>query len=115
MIACLFLDVCLVEQNEISSALCIIRSSPVLERINFLMSDNEKLPVHQTPSNLLDPEEYPDLMLDYLVTLEIENFSKLPLEMKFVKLIMAKSPLLMKVNKNHSFSFRLLLCEVHLC
>ncbi|MFS8028397.1 putative F-box domain, FBD domain, leucine-rich repeat domain superfamily [Helianthus anomalus] len=93
----LFLNVCLVEQNEISSALCIIRSSPVLERINFLMSDNEKLPVHQTPSNFLDPEDYPDLKLDYLVKLEIENFRKLPLEMKFVKLIMAKSPLLKKV------------------
>ncbi|KAJ0630048.1 putative F-box domain, FBD domain, leucine-rich repeat domain superfamily [Helianthus annuus] len=71
-----------------------------------VMYDNEKLPVHQTPSNFLDPEDYPDLMLDYLVTLEIENFSKLPLEMKFVKLIMAKSPLLknvkIKLNDNVS-------------
>ncbi|KAJ0823236.1 putative F-box domain, FBD domain, leucine-rich repeat domain superfamily [Helianthus annuus] len=102
----LFLNVCLVEQNEISYSLCIIRSSPVLEKIHFLMYDNEKLPVHQTPSNFLDPEDYPDLMLDYLVTLEIENFSKLPLEMKFVKLIMAKSPLLknvkIKLNDNVS-------------
>ncbi|KAJ0445103.1 putative F-box domain, FBD domain, leucine-rich repeat domain superfamily [Helianthus annuus] len=102
----LFLDVCLVEQNEISSALCIIRSSPVLQKIKFLMSDNEKLPVQQTPSNFLDPEDYPDLKLDYLVTLEIANFSNLPLEMKFVKLIMAKSPLLknvkIKLNDNVS-------------
>ncbi|KAM0047762.1 putative F-box domain, FBD domain, leucine-rich repeat domain superfamily [Helianthus debilis subsp. tardiflorus] len=93
----LFLEVCMTEQNEISSALCIIRSSPVLGGIFFLMDNNDKSPVRQTPANFLDPEGYSDLKLDHLETLEIENFSKLPLEMKFVKLIMAKSPLLKKV------------------
>ncbi|MFS8028403.1 putative leucine-rich repeat domain superfamily [Helianthus anomalus] len=83
----LFLDVCLVEQNEIYAVLCMIMSSPLLEKIDFLMFDNEKLPVQQTPTNFLDPEEYPDMNLGYLETLKIENFSKLPLEMEFVKLI----------------------------
>ncbi|XP_022015268.1 uncharacterized protein LOC110914966 isoform X2 [Helianthus annuus] len=87
----LVLDVCLVEQNEISSALCLIRSSPVLERIVF------QLPVRQTPANFLDPEGYPDLKLDHLEMLEMYNYSNLPLEMEFVKLIMAKSPVLKKV------------------
>ncbi|KAJ0445105.1 putative F-box domain, FBD domain, F-box-like domain superfamily protein [Helianthus annuus] len=93
----LFLDVCLVEQNEISSALCLIRSSPVLERIVFQMFDNDKLPVRQTPANFLDPDGYPDLKLDHLEMLEMYNYSNLPLEMEFVKLIMAKSPVLKKV------------------
>ncbi|KAJ0439904.1 putative FBD domain-containing protein [Helianthus annuus] len=93
----LVLDVCLVEQNEISSALCLIRSSPVLERIVFQMFDNDKLPVRQTPANFLDPEGYPDLKLDHLEMLEMYNYSNLPLEMEFVKLIMAKSPVLKKV------------------
>ncbi|MFS8028405.1 putative FBD domain-containing protein [Helianthus anomalus] len=93
----LFLDVCLVEQNEISSALSIIRSSPVLETMKFLMYDNEKLPVQQTATNFLDLEGYPDLKLEHLDTLWISNFRNLPLEMEFVKLIMAKSPVLKKV------------------
>ncbi|MFS8028378.1 putative FBD domain-containing protein [Helianthus anomalus] len=93
----LLLNVCLVEQNEISSALCIIRSSPVLETMKFLMDDNEKLPVQQTATNFLDLEGYPDLKLDHLETLEIYDFINLRLETEFVKLIMAKSPVLKKV------------------
>ncbi|KAJ0445088.1 putative FBD domain-containing protein [Helianthus annuus] len=91
------LEFCLMEQNEISSALCMIRSSPVLETMIFLMYDNEKLPVQQTATNFLDLEGYPDLKLDHLETLWINNFSNLPLEMEFVRLIMAKSPVLKKV------------------
>ncbi|KAK1425579.1 hypothetical protein QVD17_20933 [Tagetes erecta] len=34
---CLFLDVCLMEQNEISAALCLIKSSPTLEQISILV------------------------------------------------------------------------------
>ncbi|KAJ0683275.1 putative F-box domain, FBD domain, leucine-rich repeat domain superfamily [Helianthus annuus] len=93
----LFLDVCLVEQNEISSALSIIRSSPVLEGIIFQMYDNEKLPVQQTATNFFDLEGYPDMKLYHLDMLWINNFSNLPLEIEFVKLIMAKSPVLKKV------------------
>ncbi|KAI7758080.1 hypothetical protein M8C21_033593 [Ambrosia artemisiifolia] len=93
----LYLDVCLAEKNEISSALCMITSSPLLERIDFLMYDNEKLPVQQTPTNFLDPEDYQDVNLDHLVAFRIENFSNLPLEMDFVKLILVKSPELQEV------------------
>ncbi|KAJ0620399.1 putative FBD domain-containing protein [Helianthus annuus] len=93
----LFLDVCLVEQNEISSALCMIRCSPVLETMLFVMYDNEKLPVQQTATNFLDLEGYSDMKLDHLETLWIDNFSNLPLEIEFVKLIMAKSPVLRNV------------------
>ncbi|KAJ0823244.1 putative F-box domain, FBD domain, leucine-rich repeat domain superfamily [Helianthus annuus] len=100
----LFLNVCLVEQNEISSALCIIRSSPVLETMKFLIYDNEELPVQQTATNFLDLEGYPDLKLDHLETLWIEDFSNLPLEMEFVKLIMAKSPVLKKVRIELNFN-----------
>ncbi|MFS8028398.1 putative FBD domain-containing protein [Helianthus anomalus] len=97
----LFLDVCMAEKNEISAVLCMIMSSPLLEKIYFLMWDNEKLPVQQTPTNFLDPENYSDLKLDHLETLQIENYSNLPLEMEFVKLIMDKSPVLKKVRLKH--------------
>ncbi|KAJ0642674.1 putative F-box domain, FBD domain, leucine-rich repeat domain superfamily [Helianthus annuus] len=61
------------------------------------MYDNEKLPVQQTATNFLDLEGYPDMKLDHLETFWINNFSNLPLEMEFVRLIMAKSPVLKKV------------------
>ncbi|XP_076918914.1 F-box/FBD/LRR-repeat protein At1g13570-like [Bidens hawaiensis] len=67
----LSLDVCFTEQNEISSALCMIMSSPVLERIIFKMCDNEKLSIRQTPIKIVI--------------------------MDLVKLIMAKSPMLKNV------------------
>ncbi|KAI7754347.1 hypothetical protein M8C21_006035 [Ambrosia artemisiifolia] len=93
----LYLYVCLMEENEISSALCMMRSSPVLEVIVFKMYDNYKLHVRQTLPNFLDPKGHPDLKLDRLETLVIEMFSNLSVEMDFVKLIMAKSPTLKKV------------------
>ncbi|KAD4982997.1 hypothetical protein E3N88_19668 [Mikania micrantha] len=92
----LHLEICLMEQDEISSALCMIRSSPVLKKIVFKMY-NKKLPVRRTPNNFLDLENYSDLKLDHLETLEIEMFSKSPLVMDFVKLVMAKAPVLKKV------------------
>ncbi|KAD4982996.1 hypothetical protein E3N88_19667 [Mikania micrantha] len=90
------LDMCIMEQDEISSALCMIRSSPVLEKMVLLMY-NKKLPVRRTPNNFLDLENYSDLKLDHLETLEIEMSRKSPLVMDFVKLVMAKAPVLKKV------------------
>ncbi|MFS8028373.1 putative FBD domain-containing protein [Helianthus anomalus] len=79
------------EQIEISSTICMIKSSPVLEKIVFLLS------VQQTSSNFFDSKDYSNLNLDHLETLEMKMFSNLPLEMAFVKLIMAQSPVLKKV------------------
>ncbi|KAJ0428745.1 putative F-box domain, leucine-rich repeat domain superfamily, F-box-like domain superfamily [Helianthus annuus] len=87
----LYLDLCMAEKDEISSALCMIMSSPLLKKIHFEMYENEEPPVQQTPTDFLDPEDYPDMNLDYLEILVIDDFSNLPLEMEFVKLIMAKS------------------------
>ncbi|KAK9051148.1 hypothetical protein SSX86_027774 [Deinandra increscens subsp. villosa] len=93
----LCLDVCLMYHNEVSSALCIIRSSPVLENLIIVMYGNEKLPAQKTPTNFFDPEDCSNLKLDHLETFKIEWFSNLPLEMEFVRLILAKSPVLKKV------------------
>ncbi|MFS8031848.1 putative leucine-rich repeat domain superfamily, F-box-like domain superfamily [Helianthus anomalus] len=93
----LYLDLCMAEKDEISSALCMIMSSPLLKKIHFEMYDNEEPLVQQTPTDFLDPEDYPDMNLDYLEILMIDDFSNLPFEMEFVKLIMAKSPKLEEV------------------
>ncbi|XP_076909020.1 F-box/FBD/LRR-repeat protein At1g13570-like [Bidens hawaiensis] len=93
----LSMDVCLAKQNHISSVLCVIRSSPMLEHIAFQMYDNEKLHIQQTRTNFLDSENHPDLKLDHLETLMISFFRSLPFEMEFVKLVMTKSPVLKNV------------------
>ncbi|KAJ0642646.1 putative F-box domain, FBD domain, leucine-rich repeat domain superfamily [Helianthus annuus] len=103
----LCLDVCMTEQNEISFVLCMIRSSPLLGKLTLRMYDNEKSLVPQTSNNFLDPEAYLDLNLDHLEILDIDIYSNLPLVKDFVKLIIAKSPVLKKVrielNDNSNF------------
>ncbi|XP_076907988.1 F-box/FBD/LRR-repeat protein At1g13570-like [Bidens hawaiensis] len=102
---CVYLDVCLTEQNMISFTLFMLRISllflytfiDIFNKISNWMSDNEKLPVQQTRTNFLDPENHPDLKLDHLETLDIRLFSGLPIEMEFVKLVMTKSHALKNV------------------
>ncbi|XP_076946189.1 F-box/FBD/LRR-repeat protein At1g13570-like [Bidens hawaiensis] len=92
----LSLDVCMIKQ--ISSVLCIIRSSPVLERCEFQIDDLEKLPVKQDSINFLDPEHHSEFNFDHLKIMDIRLISSnLARVMKFVKLIMAKSPVLKKL------------------
>ncbi|KAL7606549.1 hypothetical protein Lser_V15G15206 [Lactuca serriola] len=89
----LVLQVCFGKQDEISSTLCVINSSPNLEKIKFKMLRY----VGQTfNTSFLDPQDYSGLNLDHLRELEITNFHNYAPEMEFVKLIMAKSPLLKK-------------------
>ncbi|XP_071735714.1 F-box/FBD/LRR-repeat protein At1g13570-like isoform X2 [Rutidosis leptorrhynchoides] len=88
------LDVCLREQDVISSVLCIIRSSPNLERIFFQMYDNEKLPIQESSIKFDDLQDDLSLTLDHLKSIDIVSFSNIACEMVFVKLIMGKSPIL---------------------
>ncbi|KAI3763944.1 hypothetical protein L2E82_13942 [Cichorium intybus] len=80
------------KQDELSSALCVINSSPNLENISLKMFSNGK----ENSDNLLDLQDYSGLNLDHLKQLEITSFHNYAPEMEFVKLIMAKSPLLKK-------------------
>ncbi|XP_071735715.1 F-box/FBD/LRR-repeat protein At1g13570-like [Rutidosis leptorrhynchoides] len=100
------LDVCLREQDGISSALCIIRSSPNLERIFLQMCGNEKLPYLGSCNKFVDLQDDLNLQLDHLIRFEIVRFSNSVFEMEFVKLIVAKSPVLkiarIELNENVS-------------
>ncbi|XP_071735685.1 F-box/FBD/LRR-repeat protein At1g13570-like isoform X2 [Rutidosis leptorrhynchoides] len=78
------LDVCLREQDIISSVLCIIRSSPNLEALFFLESSIK----------FVDLQDDLSLTLDHLTYFEIADFSNISFEMEFVKLILGKAPLL---------------------
>ncbi|CAI9278694.1 unnamed protein product [Lactuca saligna] len=87
----LILDhVCFHNQDERSSILCVINSSPNLEYIKLKMIRPDR------QYTVLDPQEYSDLNLAHLKELEIISFHNYTLEMEIVKLIMAKSPLLQK-------------------
>ncbi|CAH1416816.1 unnamed protein product [Lactuca virosa] len=85
----LILDqVCFHNQNELSSILCVINSSPNLEKIKLKMIRPDR------QYTMLDLQDYSGINLDHLKELEIISFHKYTPEMEFVKLIMAKSPLL---------------------
>ncbi|GJZ07442.1 NBS-containing resistance-like protein [Tanacetum coccineum] len=68
-------------------------------------------------------KDYSDIWLEHLNELEIGNFANLKVELKFVKLILAKSPVLKKVriSLDHRVSYdeelkilKMLLCFFHL-
>ncbi|GJW27231.1 F-box/FBD/LRR-repeat protein-like protein [Tanacetum coccineum] len=87
------LEVCFLEPDEFCFAVCLIKSSPELEKLALKMYDNDKLPL---PSMELDPQNYPGFNLDHLKEFEIISFGNLAYEMEFVKLVLAKSPMLKK-------------------
>nr|GEV45617.1 protein TORNADO 1 [Tanacetum cinerariifolium] len=93
----LYLDVCLMEKCVFSFALRIIRSFQNLELIEFEIYDDEKLHDRQTSMNLLDLQNDSSLSLDHLKIFNIIRFRNSPFEIEFVKLILAKSPVLKKL------------------
>ncbi|XP_023748202.1 F-box/FBD/LRR-repeat protein At1g13570 isoform X2 [Lactuca sativa] len=91
----LILNVCFL---DLSTVLCVISSSPNLEKIKVEMCwDHDEHCLQHTFNNLPDiQEDYSGLNLDHLKELEITNFHNHGVEMEFVKLIMGKSPVLKK-------------------
>ncbi|GJV53953.1 F-box/FBD/LRR-repeat protein-like protein [Tanacetum coccineum] len=73
------------------------RSSSNSELIVFTMYDDEKLHDRQTSMNLLDLQNDSNLSLDHLEVFKIQGFRNSPFEIEFVKLILAKSPVLKKL------------------
>ncbi|XP_071740029.1 F-box/FBD/LRR-repeat protein At1g13570-like [Rutidosis leptorrhynchoides] len=88
------LDLCLREHDVISSALCIIRSAPNLQRLNFMMNDNVNLPIQGSSMKLVDFQDGLSLTFDHLKHFEILISRNYVFMMEFVKLVMAKSPVL---------------------
>lgn len=98
------LDACFLKEDDLSFALSMISSSPNLEKIKIQLCWNHKLCGQQTLKNLLDFEkDYPGLNLDHLKEFEITSFHDYAPEREFVKLIMAKSPVLKKARIELNF------------
>ncbi|KAL7605145.1 hypothetical protein Lser_V15G15189 [Lactuca serriola] len=89
-------DVCFQKEDGLSYALSVISSSPNLEKIKIELCLNHELCGEETCNDLLDLQDYSGINLDHLEELEITNFGNYDPEMEFLKLIMAKSPLLKK-------------------
>ncbi|GJX82362.1 F-box/FBD/LRR-repeat protein-like protein [Tanacetum coccineum] len=87
----LFLGVCITEQDELSATLCLINSSPHLEKLYL------KLKVPRTSIDFLDIQDSSGFKLDHLEELEMVDFNNLAIEINFLKLVFASSPVLKKV------------------
>ncbi|CAI9292955.1 unnamed protein product [Lactuca saligna] len=97
-------DVSFLHEDEISCLLYLINNSPNLEKIKLERCRDHEERGEQTFDNWFDPEDHSDLKLDHLKELEITSFYNVGYEMEFVKLIIAKSPVLklvrIKLNPN---------------
>ncbi|MFS8006062.1 putative FBD domain-containing protein [Helianthus anomalus] len=76
----------------------LIRSSPNLEKLQLVMEDIDWPDEEDLGSFTL--EDYSDIMFERLNELEIIHFGDTENELDFVKLVLAKSPVLKKVRIN---------------
>ncbi|KAM0045025.1 putative FBD domain, leucine-rich repeat domain superfamily, F-box-like domain superfamily [Helianthus debilis subsp. tardiflorus] len=76
----------------------LIRSSPNLEKLQLVMEDIDWPDEEDLGSFKL--EDYSDIMFEHLNELEIIHFGDTENELDFVKLVLAKSPVLRKVRIN---------------
>ncbi|KAJ0634235.1 putative F-box domain, FBD domain, F-box-like domain superfamily protein [Helianthus annuus] len=87
---------CFGREVDLLSILLLVTSSPNIETIKLEMEDDPTEAVSQTIMNLIDHQDYSYVTLDHLRVIEIFSFSNMKTGMDFVKLILAKSPMLKK-------------------
>ncbi|KAK1429022.1 hypothetical protein QVD17_11221 [Tagetes erecta] len=75
----------------------LIRSSPNLEKLQLAMENRETSPFDEDMMGSFTLEDYSDIMLQHLNELVILRFSDTENEVDFVKLVLAKSPVLKTV------------------
>ncbi|XP_049405437.1 F-box/FBD/LRR-repeat protein At1g13570-like [Solanum stenotomum] len=82
-------NICLDELVELSPALCLIRSSPYLQDIQIKLCRNDV--VNEIPSS------FSDVTLNHLRSVKFEVITGKKTEMELVKLLLAKSPMLVRM------------------
>ncbi|KAJ0669501.1 putative F-box domain, FBD domain, leucine-rich repeat domain superfamily [Helianthus annuus] len=88
---------CFGREVDLLSILLLVTSSPNIESIKLEMEDDPTEAVSQTIMNLIDHQDYSYVTLDHLSVIQIFSFSNMKTGMDFMKLILAKSPMLKKV------------------
>ncbi|MFS8021670.1 putative FBD domain, leucine-rich repeat domain superfamily [Helianthus anomalus] len=87
-----------VKEYELSSVFLLVSSSPNIKKIKLeMLSYASREVVSQTAKGFFDLLDYSDINLEHLCEIEITNFTWLKPEMDFVKVILAKSPMLANV------------------
>ncbi|KAF5797354.1 putative FBD domain, leucine-rich repeat domain superfamily, F-box-like domain superfamily [Helianthus annuus] len=81
----------------------LIRSSPNLEKLKLLMWEETFVIEDDVGSFTLD--DYSDIMLEHLKEFEIQDFTDSENELDFVRLILAKSPVLKKMTISPHYFF----------
>ncbi|KAJ9563628.1 hypothetical protein OSB04_008788 [Centaurea solstitialis] len=90
-------ELCFVREVELRSALLLVTSSPNIREIVMEMYHDPNEAASQNAMNLLDLQDYSNVNLDHLRELKITNMSNTKPGLDFVKLILAKSPMLKKL------------------
>ncbi|CAL5340438.1 unnamed protein product [Camellia sinensis] len=93
------LFICFEEVNEISVILCLIRSSPNLEKITIMVRRSETADVIDHVLQLLEMQDWSDVSLNQLQVVELSNLSGTQSELKFIELLLAISAVLETINR----------------
>lgn len=88
------LSICFEEVNEISVILCLIRSSPYLEKITIVVQRSETADVIDHVLQLLEMQDWSDVSFNQLQVVELGNLSGTQSELKIIELLLAISPVL---------------------
>ncbi|GMP58366.1 hypothetical protein CsSME_00022059 [Camellia sinensis var. sinensis] len=86
--------VCFEEVNEISVILCLIRSSPNLEKITIVAPSTETAVVIDPVLELLEIKDWSGVSLNQLQVVQLGGLYGTRSELKFIKLLLAISPVL---------------------
>ncbi|CAL5396304.1 unnamed protein product [Camellia sinensis] len=86
--------VCFEEVNEISVILCLIRSSPNLEKITIVASSTETADVIDPVLELLEMKDWSGVSLNQLQVVQLGGLYGTQSELKFIKLLLAILPVL---------------------
>ncbi|GMP58356.1 hypothetical protein CsSME_00022053 [Camellia sinensis var. sinensis] len=86
--------VCFEEVNEISVILCLIRSSPNLEKITIVASSTETADVMDPVLELLEMKDWSGVSLNQLQVVQLGGLYGTQSELKFIKLLLAILPVL---------------------
>ncbi|THG14769.1 hypothetical protein TEA_006813 [Camellia sinensis var. sinensis] len=85
---------CFEEVNEISVILCLIRSSPNLEKITVVAPSTETIVVIDPVLELLEIKDWSGVSLNQLQVVQLGGLYGTRSELKFIKLLLAISPVL---------------------
>ncbi|GMP58371.1 hypothetical protein CsSME_00022062 [Camellia sinensis var. sinensis] len=89
-----FLEICFGQLNDILLILCLIRSSPNLEKITIQAYVDEETNAVDPVLELLEMQEWLDVSLNQLQTVDFWNLSGTSSELEFIKLLLVISPVL---------------------